>query len=72
MNQAVMVPRQVKPGRPRVADPKRSIASFRGGRAFSRWFEQLRRQERATGAAMLEKALVHYAQSRGYSEPPAR
>ena len=62
-----------KIGRPPVPGPKRSIASFRGSKAFSDWFDAFIKSERDNGAILIEKALVHSAQHRGFKlEPPER
>lgn len=60
-------------GRPPVPEPKKSIASFRGSKAFADWFEAFIKAERDNGAILIEKALVHYAKARGFKpEPPER
>lgn len=66
-------PAKRSPGRPPVAEPKKSIASFRGSRAFAEWFDAFIKSERDTGAILIEKALVAYAKQRGFKlEPPER
>lgn len=62
-----------KMGRPKVAEPRESIASFRGSKAFADWFDAFIKSERDNGAILIEKALVHYAKARGFKpEPPER
>ncbi|HWE35644.1 MAG TPA: hypothetical protein VG406_03665 [Isosphaeraceae bacterium] len=64
--------RAKKMGRPKVPDPRRSIASFRGSTAFAEWFEDLVRRERVSAASLIERALAEYARKIGHPEPPGR
>lgn len=57
-------------GRPKVAEPKKTITSFRGSDAFRAWFEEFARAERETGASLIEKALVCYARHRKFADQP--
>ncbi len=56
-------------GRPKSPKPMRSIASFKGSEEFAEWFDRLAKHSRLTASALIEHALVLYAQQEGFKEP---
>jgi hypothetical protein len=56
--------------RPKGQELKRSIASFKGSADFAEWINGLAVHSRLTISALIEHALVEYAQSHGYEPTP--
>ena len=51
---------------------KATLAVLKGGPEFQAWFRRLQTQTRLPGALILDAALVEYARTRGFEEPPPR
>jgi hypothetical protein len=51
---------------------KATIAVIKGGPKFQAWFKALQEQTRLPAALLLDAALVAYAKSKGFDEPPPR
>ena len=51
---------------------KATLAVLKGGPHFQAWFHRLRDQTRLPAALLLDAALVAYAKSIGFEEPPPR
>ncbi len=61
--------RKAAGGRPKVSDPKRSLASLKGGEAYAKWLDGLANHSHLPLALLIEHALREYAGSHGYAEP---
>lgn len=55
-------------GRPKSPEPMVPIASFKGSREFLEWFNRLSDFTRLGSTALIEHALVKYAQSIEFPE----
>ena len=55
-------------GRPRSSDPKRSLASIKGGKAYEKWLVGLARFAHLPITILIEHALREYAERHGYPE----
>lgn len=55
-------------GRPKTPNPMRSIASFKGSVEFDTWFNGLADHCRLTASALIEHALVAFAEQQGYKK----
>jgi hypothetical protein len=51
---------------------KAALAVLKGGPEFQAWFNRLRDQTRLPAALLLDAALVAYAKSIGFDQPPPR
>jgi hypothetical protein len=51
---------------------KTTVAVLKGGPDFQAWFSRLWDQTRLPAALVLDAALVAYARSKGFEEPPPR
>lgn len=51
---------------------KTTIAVIKGGPEFQSWFKRLQDLTRLPAALLLDAALVAYAKSIGFEEPPLR
>ncbi len=61
------------PDVPRPQPPNKStIAVLKGGSDYVAWFKRLQDQTRLPAALLLDAALVTYAKSIGFDEPPPR
>jgi hypothetical protein len=61
------------PDPPRQASPdKASVAVIKGSPEFQAWFNRFRDHTRLPAALLLDAALVAYAKSIGFEEPPPR
>lgn len=61
--------RKPAPGRPKVHEPKRPIASFRGTERFKEWFDGLALHVRLPASVLIVHALIDYARKQGYEVP---
>jgi len=59
------------PPRPQCTQ-KASIAVLKGGPEFQAWFKRLQELTRLPAALVLDAALVAYARTLGFDEPPRR
>lgn len=53
-------------GRPKVVEPKRSLASLKGGDLYAQWLNGLVDHTHLPITILIEHALREYAQSHGY------
>jgi len=60
------------PGRPKADDPKRSLASLKGGVKYARWLEGLAAHAHLPTALLIEHALREYAERHGYDQAQPR
>ena len=51
---------------------KATLAVLKGGPDFQAWFHRLRDQTRLPAALLLDAALVEFARSKGFDQPPPR
>lgn len=51
---------------------KVTVAVLKGGPDFQSWFRRLQDQTRLPAALLLDAALVEFARSKGFDEPPPR
>jgi hypothetical protein len=51
---------------------KSTIAVLKGGPEFQAWFKRLQELTRLPATLLLDQALVEYASSKGFDEPPPR
>ncbi len=51
---------------------KAALAVLKGGYDYESWFHRLRDQTRLPAALLLDAALVAYAKSIGFDQPPPR
>lgn len=56
-------------GRPKSSDPKRSIASLKGGKAYEGWLNGLADHSHLPVTILIEHALREYAEKHGYEAP---
>ena len=56
-------------GRPPVATPKRNIMSIRGSEAWRDWLGELADHVHMPGTTLVDQALMHYAESKGFKKP---
>jgi hypothetical protein len=59
------------PPRPQTAR-KATVAVIKGGPEFQAWFRRLQELTRLPAALLLDAALVSYAKSLNFEEPPPR
>ena len=59
-------------GRPKSRDPKRSLASLKGGEAYATWLTGLVDHSHLPVTILIEHALREYAENHGYDEPQPR
>ena len=59
-------------GRPKAEDPKRSLASLKGGEKYSEWFDGLVEFANLPATILVELALREYAEKHGYSKGQPR
>jgi len=70
---AMATQRKTKPpGRPKADDPKRSLASLKGGVQYSEWFDGLVEFSHLPATLLIEHALREYAEKHGYSKAQPR
>ena len=55
-----------------AAPQKTAIAVLKGGPEFQSWFNRLRDHTRLPAAFLLDTALVTYARTIGFDQPPPR
>ena len=53
-------------------EEKLTIAALKGSRRYLEWFNRLRDQTRLPAGLILDAALVAYAKSIGFEQPPPR
>ena len=51
---------------------KESVAVLKGGPEFHAWFDRFREHLRLPAALLLDAALVEFARSKGFDQPPPR
>ena len=51
---------------------KATVAVLKGGQEFQNWFRRLQDRTRLPAALVLDAALVAYAKSFGFDDPPPR
>jgi hypothetical protein len=56
-------------GRPKADDPKRSLASLKGGEKYAKWFNGLVEYSHLPATILIEHALREYAERHGYGDP---
>jgi hypothetical protein len=56
-------------GRPKASDPKRSLASLKGGGKYAEWLVGLVEHSHLPVTILIEHALREYAERHGYSAP---
>jgi hypothetical protein len=56
-------------GRPKAADPKKSLASIKGGAEYAAWLEGLAEHAHLPLTILIEHALREYAENHGYANP---
>jgi hypothetical protein len=66
------MPRKKKaPGEaPNVPAPKKIISAFKGSPDFDHWFTRMSSEMRLPKSTLIEHALIAYAQSKGFLDPP--
>lgn len=70
---AAKKPKPKAMGRPKSADPKKSLASLKGGEAYSEWLDGLVDHSHLPVTILIEHALREYAENHGYEpEQPRR
>jgi hypothetical protein len=55
-------------GRPKALDPKRSLASLKGGEPYALWLDGLVSYSHLPVTILIEHALREYAEKHGYKE----
>lgn len=55
-------------GRPKAADPKRSLASLKGGEQYAKWLDGLVAHSHLPVTILIEHALREYAENHGFKE----
>lgn len=62
-----------RPGRPRLAAPRRgTVLAIKGSAEWKSWLDAFSSHCRLGLSDTIEQSLVHYAEKRGYPEPPKR
>jgi hypothetical protein len=56
-------------GRPKAADPKRSLVSLKGGAKYAEWFDGLVAHMNLSPTVVMELGLRELAAKHGYSVP---
>jgi hypothetical protein len=56
-------------GRPKAEDPKRSLASLKGGERYAKWLAGLVDHSHLPVTILIEHALREYAERHGYTAP---
>ena len=59
-------------GRPKADDPKRSLASLKGGVKYSEWSDGLVGHSHLPATILIEHALREYAENHGHDGPQSR
>jgi hypothetical protein len=66
-------PERRRPGRPRRATPLRgTVLAIKGSAEWKSWLDGFSSHCRLGLSDTIEQSLVHYAEERGYPEPPKR
>jgi hypothetical protein len=65
-----VAPKKRKPGRPEK-DP-RAVVALKGTREWKNWLDRFAVHCDSTQAHTIDRALRHYAEVRGFDEPPMR
>jgi hypothetical protein len=66
-------PKRRGPGRPRQAGPRReTVVAIKGSTEWKSWLDRFSLHCRLGLSDTIEQSLMHYAERRGYHEPPKR
>jgi hypothetical protein len=66
-------PRRRRPGRPKLAEPRReTVVAIKGSTEWKSWLDGFSSHCRLGLSDTIEQSLVYYAVERGYQEPPKR